>query len=547
MWQPPSSASSKSVKATAACIAIAASAALSPCTLAAEGLIAISELFAIKRLSGSTLFVKKWEGSELFVRVPGHEPQYLGFTEGGPPSGMGPLEAATSDLRAVTLAVSKDGRSLVFRHSARKARAKTKLEPGIYQYVDGQGLKLLHPEKDLSGNTYTRREQELPPDILPFQYKCEYTPKCLLWGLRATGEEFPLGLLDGTPLHSAAFDGRTEDCARLIREGADPNATTYWGFTALDLAIIRDHEETAIQLLVLGAEPNSGRYPALHRAVMLGRMKVVQAMLAHGVDVNGADDRGYTPLHLAVFAGSRLVGGVNEFFAYAETTKSISDRNVTTPLVRMLLEKGANPALRDKYGKTALGSVGRGTPLEAKELLQAASPAESDSCDEALLYETADAHPAVKWISPRRGASGDAALGCILRSAGDDGTLEAKAYMSSGLYRFLRECKPEEDKVYRLFEYKEKARPYLLRLHTQPLVEPRTYIVVGSRRSPVGSYLHSIDQKSNDASSMTLCPPDAQPRDRPERPTAAPLGSRRASRVGARLCPALGLNDTKEV
>lgn len=488
--------------------------ALSPSAIASDELVALSEFFAIKRVSGG-IGPYKWEGNEIYLRAPGKEPQYIGFIDGGPPTGMGPLSRATNQLRATTIAVSKDGRSLVFRQSTRNAGSGSRLEPGIYQYVYGTGVRVIRLANELSGLFYTQYEKALPQDILPFKYTISYTPKDLLWGLRATGEEFPLGLLDGTPLHSAAFDGRTEDCARLIREGADPNATTYWGFTALDLAIIRDHEETAIQLLALGAEPNSGRYPALHRAVMLGRVKVVQAMLAYSVDVNGADDRGYTPLHLAVFAGTRLVGGVNTFFDNAETPRSMLDKNVTTPLVRMLLDKGANPALRDKHGKTALGSVGRGTPLDAKELLQAASPAESDACDEALLYETADAHPAIKWISPRRGASGNAALGCILRSAGDDGTLEAKAYMSSGLYRFLRECKPEEDKVYRLFEYKEKARPYLLRLHTQPLVEPRTYIVVGSRRSPVGSYQHSIDQKSNDVSRMTLCPLDAQPRNRP--------------------------------
>lgn len=370
------------------------------------------------------------------------------------------------------------------------------------------GLKLLHPEKDLARYSHMRREKELPADILPFRYNITYSPKDLTWALSATGEEYPLALLDATPLHWAAFEGRSQDCARMIQEGAETNAGTYWDFTALDLAIIRDHEETAIQLLALGAKPESGRYPALHRAIMLGRMKVVQEMLARGVDVNGVDDRGYTPLHLAVFAGSRLVGGVNEFFANAETPRSILDKNVTAPLIRMLLDKGANPALRDKYGKTALDSVSHGTPMEAKQLLQAASPAEEGSCDEALIYETADAHPAIRWISPRRDASGDAALGCILRWAGDDGTLELKEYMSSGLYRFLRECSPDGDTVYRLFEYKEKARPYLLRLHTQPMVEPRTYILVGSHRSPVGSYQHQIAQKSNDASRVTLCPPD---------------------------------------
>jgi hypothetical protein len=463
-----------------------------------DGLVTISEFFAIKRVSGTRLLAPKWEGIEIFVQLPGQEPQYLGFTEARP--------------REKTFAVSRDGRSLVFRHSGWKARPESKLEPGIYQYVYGTGLKLHRLEKEVTGHSHWQNEKELPPDILPFRSRGTYSSKDPVWALRATGEEFPLALLDATPLHWAAFEGRTEECEKLIKEGAVPNASTYWNFTALDLAIIRDHEETAIRLLELDAHPNAGRNPALHRAVMLGRMKVVQALLAGGADVNGADDRGYTPLHLAIFAGSRLVGGVNEFFPHTETPRSILDRNVSAPLVQMLLEKGANPALRDGYGKTALGSAGRGTPEEARRLLQAAGPAEADPCDEALLYETADAHPGIRWISARRGASGNAALGCILRSAEDDATIEVKSYMSSGLYRFLRECNAKEDTViYRLFEYKEKARPYLLRLHKDLLAEPRTYIVISSHRNPVGSYHHSIAQKGNDASGITLCPSGGQP------------------------------------
>jgi hypothetical protein len=241
---------------------------------------------------------------------------------------------------------------------------------------------------------------------------------------------------------------------------------------------------------------------------MLGRMKVAQALLARGVNVNAADAWGYTPLHLAVFAGSRLVGGVNEYFPNTVTPRSILDRNVSAPLVGMLLEKGANPALKDKYGMTALGSVSRGTPEEVKRLLEAGSPAGSDPCDQFLVYVTADAHPDIRWISARPGVSSDRALGCILRSAKDNATIEVTGYLTSGLYRFLRECRAEKDTViHRLFEYKENARPYLLRLHKDLFAEPRTYVVVRSHRLPVGSYQHSIAQKGNDSESITLCSP----------------------------------------
>ena len=485
------------MRAVIACVAIAAFVAPLRSARAVDELVAISEIFALKKVSGSRLLAPKREGNEIFVRLSGQEPQYLGFTDARPGE--------------VSFAVSGDGRSLVFHHSEWKARPESKLKPGIYQYVYGAGLKLLHPGDGVTGYSHWQGEKNLPPDILAFRFRGTKMPKDSVWGLRATGEEFPLALLDANPLHWAAFDGRTEACEKLINEGLLPNATTYWNFTALDLAIIRNHEETAIRLLELGADPVAGRYPALNRAVMLGRMKVVQALLARGADVNRADDQGYTPLHLAVFAGSRLVGGVNEFFPDTVTPRSFLDSNVSVPLVEMLLAKGANPALRDRYGTTALGSVGRGTPEEVKQLLQAARPAEADACDESLLYETADAHPAIRWISTRPSASSDAALGCILRSNKDDATIDVASYMSSKLYRFVRECRPDGDRVYRLFQYKEPKRPYLLRLHKDLLVEPRTYIVVVSHRLPVGSYQHSIAQTGNNASSMTLCPPGTEP------------------------------------
>ncbi len=141
---------------------------------------------------------------------------------------------------------------------------------------------------------------------------------------------------------------------------------------------------------------------------------------------------------------------------------------------------------------------------------RAVSPNASVSCNDVLVYEIADAHPGIRWISPRKGVSGNAALSCILRSEMDDGTLELKAYMSSGLYRFVRECSSEEKSIYRVFEYKNSARPYLLRLHTNEFVDPKTYVVVSSHRKPAGHYQHGIAETSNDASRIRLCPPDAQ-------------------------------------
>ncbi len=138
-----------------------------------------------------------------------------------------------------------------------------------------------------------------------------------------------------------------------------------------------------------------------------------------------------------------------------------------------------------------------------------AHPSEAASCDEALLYETADAHPAIRWISVRPGRSANPALSCLLESDADDGTIEMAAYMSSGLYRFIRECRPGDRRIYRLFEYKNRKRPYLLRLHANQYLDPKSYVVVGSYRKPAGNYQHGIAERSNEASSIRLCPPES--------------------------------------
>jgi hypothetical protein len=146
-------------------------------------------------------------------------------------------------------------------------------------------------------------------------------------------------------------------------------------------------------------------------------------------------------------------------------------------------------------------------PSAPEPVGRAASPNVPTSCDDVLSYQVADAHPSIRWISPRSGVSSDAALGCLLRSEADDGTIELTAYMSSGLYQFVRECNTGEKSIYRLFEYKNKARPYLLRLHATPFVDPQTYIVVSSHRRPAGHYHHGIADRSNNASKIRFCPP----------------------------------------
>lgn len=343
------------------------------CTVAALLLIScaktsepvlISESFAIKTVSGGA-GPYRWISTDIYERMPNDDLQFIGTSTGGPPSGVGFLGDEIQGLRAITMAISKDGRSVVFRHQSSQDSRTPEREYGIYQYTYGDSIKRLYRQNELGGMSWTRWDRAFPTDVMPFKYELTYTPKDMTWAVTATGDVFPLALLEASQLHWAAFEGRTIECAELVENGADINAETYWDFAPLDLAIIRDHQDTAIRLLRLGADPDSGKYPAFHRAVQLGRMNVVQAMLELGVEINATDEDGNSALHLAVYAGSRQTGGLSLFFNNAETARSIMDRNITSTLIRLLLEHGADPSIRDNFGRPLLDDMSMTTTTEA--------------------------------------------------------------------------------------------------------------------------------------------------------------------------------------
>lgn len=121
--------------------------------------------------------------------------------------------------------------------------------------------------------------------------------------------------------------------------------------------------------------------------------------------------------------------------------------------------------------------------------------------------QTADAHPDIRWVVGDNVSQGKF-VSCLLGWKKDSATIEVAAYLTSDLYRFVGECRESEQSVKRVFEYKNKGRPYLLRLHTNQFVDPYTYIVVGSySKGNNGYYHHSIGQKTNDYEKLESCRP----------------------------------------
>lgn len=166
-----------------------------------------------------------------------------------------------------------------------------------------------------------------------------------------------------TPLMLAASEGHAEVVRLLIQQGAEVDVADSYGTTALIVAATAGHAEVVALLLEHGADPkaqdSSGGSPLVN-AAFFGRTQAVQALLskmpplekqdgeellllvaglghgnildaliAHGVDVNGRGLKSRTALMAAAA------------FNQAE-------------VVRRLLKQGADAGLTDDDGMTAL-------------------------------------------------------------------------------------------------------------------------------------------------------------------------------------------------
>lgn len=117
---------------------------------------------------------------------------------------------------------------------------------------------------------------------------------------------------------------------------ADPSVMNTFsadGFTPLSLAVFFGHHDVAIFLLARHADPNivsnnSIRITPLHSAVERGDLGMVEMLLSHGANPNGAEFLGATPLHSAAAGGADAI-------------------------VRVLLTHGASLTAKTNDGKTA--------------------------------------------------------------------------------------------------------------------------------------------------------------------------------------------------
>lgn len=154
-----------------------------------------------------------------------------------------------------------------------------------------------------------------------------------------------------TPLAEAAKRGRLQAVALLLSRSADVNAYgTQSGFTPLHLAAQYNHPAVVRQLLSAGANVNArnqwNQTPLWQAAWQAwhDNTEVAHILVAHGAQIDVADEKGYTPLQMAARAGN-------------------------VPMVSYLLAQGADVNHANNKGRTPLYQAVVGNNLQAAKLL----------------------------------------------------------------------------------------------------------------------------------------------------------------------------------
>lgn len=148
----------------------------------------------------------------------------------------------------------------------------------------------------------------------------------------------PVGGSGVTPLTAAAFNGSERIVKRLLEAGADPAQMDASGKGPMIYASARGFAPIVSALLEAGVDPNRA-YGHNLTALMWAAghpndvpepegLEVVEMLVGRGASLDPVDDRGRSALMIAAGRDHPQI-------------------------VRWLLEHGADPALRDKEGKTA--------------------------------------------------------------------------------------------------------------------------------------------------------------------------------------------------
>ena len=179
-----------------------------------------------------------------------------------------------------------------------------------------------------------------------------------------------------TPLFYAVFKGELVIIETLIGEGANCNHTNTLGHTPLHMAVMRNNIKAIELLLSQKSTPINldqachGGLTALHYAVACESLESIALLIARGAAVSIADNRGLTPLHLAMFChpniSSKIINLLLENKALIDSRcanrwtplhivcSGLAGRTNSLEIIDLLVKNGAQINGRNNNGFTPL-------------------------------------------------------------------------------------------------------------------------------------------------------------------------------------------------
>lgn len=186
-----------------------------------------------------------------------------------------------------------------------------------------------------------------------------------------------------TALHHAAGEGYLPVIRLLLSHGAAPNTVADDGTTPMEAAVDDGNYDVVSALLAAGAKPDLGNGAPLRRAITSGNVRLIALLLKHGADPNRRSFKGATPLIVASnhyqtpnrrreVAELLLQSGANPNLAMRQGQAPVHLASLSgdLPLLRTLVEHGADVRARTKSGTTTLHYAAWSSLAGAGEVIQ---------------------------------------------------------------------------------------------------------------------------------------------------------------------------------
>jgi ankyrin repeat protein len=189
-----------------------------------------------------------------------------------------------------------------------------------------------------------------------------------------------------TPLHNAARADKLNIARELFKRGAEVDARGGNNFTPLHQAAMNGNADMVRFLLAHKADINAKddlEETPFFKALVERRRTVVDVLMDFSPEVNGASlHQKQTPLILAIFQGyfdvavelirrGADVDAREVFLGNAPLHFAVQQKHAG--LVRLLLDKGADPMVKNKFGRTPAEQAERLGLVDIAETLQEAA------------------------------------------------------------------------------------------------------------------------------------------------------------------------------